>query len=202
MKVSKILVAVSAALVLAFTSCASTKVDRVSSDTQIDLSGYWNDSDVKIVCESLINDCISSPRIAKFEDQNGRAPNVKLGKFANKSSEHIDTKIVAQKFQTAIIKSGVLEFVADNDQVAEIREEQSSQADFASVDTAAEMFNETGADWMLQGSVRTIVDTLDNQTVRTYYVEAQLIDVTTTKIIWQGENSEIKKYIKRAKVKA
>ena len=50
-----------AALLLA--SCGTTKVSRVDSNTQIDLSGYWNDTDLRTVCETLIEDCLSSTRI-------------------------------------------------------------------------------------------------------------------------------------------
>ena len=62
-------IALIAALVC-MTACAfaaKTKVKRVDADKVVDLNGYWNDSDVRIVCETLINDCIESPRIAKFE---------------------------------------------------------------------------------------------------------------------------------------
>ena len=54
---------------------------------------------------------------------------------------------------------------------------------------------------MLQGSVRTIVDTIDNKQVRTYYVDMEVIDLESNKILWQGENSDIKKYIKKNKAK-
>jgi len=40
-------------------------VQRVDANTRMDLSGYWNDKDVKIVCESLINDCLSSQRVSQ-----------------------------------------------------------------------------------------------------------------------------------------
>jgi len=184
-----------------FTSCGSTKVERVDSNTQIDLSGYWNDTDVKIVCESLIRDCSSSPRIAQFEAKNKRAPVVIIGKIANKSSEHLDTTIVARRFQTAIINSGVMEFVADAEQRTQLREEKVDQAEFATDDSAKAIAQELGADYMLQGSVRTIVDSANNQTVRTYYVDMQLLDIETNKILWQGENNEIKKVVKNAKAK-
>lgn len=48
-------------------SCSTVKVSRVSSDSTIDLSGYWNDTDVRIVCKELIGKCLSSPRLANFE---------------------------------------------------------------------------------------------------------------------------------------
>lgn len=186
---------------LIMASCGSTKVSRVDSDEVIDLDGYWNESDVRIVCDSLIEECISSPRIAKFEGQQGRAPVVIIDSIRNQSSEHIDTSIVEKKFQTAIINSGVMEFVSSSTERQALREEKADQADHSTYDTAKEMDQETGADFMLKGSVKTIVQSAGDKTVRTYYVYAELHDIKTNKIVWMAENDSIKKVIKRQKAK-
>ncbi|HBP09236.1 MULTISPECIES: penicillin-binding protein activator LpoB [unclassified Treponema] len=186
---------------LMMVSCGSTKVSRVDSDEVIDLDGYWNESDVRIVCDSLIEECISSPRIAKFEGQQGHAPVVIIDSIRNQSSEHIDTSIVEKKFQTAIINSGVMEFVSSSTERQALREEKADQADHSTYDTAKEMDQETGADFMLKGSVKTIVQSAGDKTVRTYYVYAELHDIKTNKIVWMAENDSIKKVIKRQKAK-
>lgn len=186
---------------LIMVSCGSTKVSRVDSDEVIDLDGYWNESDVRIVCDSLIEECISSPRIAKFEGQQGRAPVVIIDSIRNQSSEHIDTSIVEKKFQTAIINSGVMEFVSSSTERQALREEKADQADHSTYDTAKEMDQETGADFMLKGSVKTIIQSAGDKTVRTYYVYAELHDIRTNKIVWMAENDSIKKVIKRQKAK-
>ena len=186
---------------LIMVSCGSTKVSRVDSDEVIDLDGYWNESDVRIVCDSLIEECISSPRIAKFEGQQGRAPVVIIDSIRNQSSEHIDTSIVEKKFQTAIINSGVMEFVSSSTERQALREEKADQADHSTYDTAKEMDQETGADFMLKGSVKTIVQSAGDKTVRTYYVYAELHVIKTNKIVWMAENDSIKKVIKRQKAK-
>lgn len=186
---------------LVMVSCGSTKVSRVDSDEVIDLDGYWNESDVRIVCDSLIEECINSPRIAKFEGQQGHAPVVIIDSIRNQSSEHIDTSIVEKKFQTAIINSGVMEFVSSSSERQALREEKADQADHSTYDTAKEMDQETGADFMLKGSVKTIVQSADDKTVRTYYVYAELHDIKTNKIVWMAENDSIKKVIKRQKAK-
>ncbi len=186
---------------LMMVSCGSTKVSRVDSDEVIDLDGYWNESDVRIVCDSLIDECINSSRIAKFEGQQGHAPVVIIDSIRNQSSEHIDTSIVEKKFQTAIINSGVMEFVSSSTERQALREEKADQADHSTYDTAKEMDQETGADFMLKGSVKTIVQSAGDKTVRTYYVYAELHDIKTNKIVWMAENDSIKKVIKRQKAK-
>lgn len=189
-----------AALFLA--GCASTpQITRVSSDTQTDLSGYWNDTDVRIVCESLINESLSSPRIAQFKKNTGNLPVFIVGTFRNDSDEHIDTSIITNKMQTAILNSGKAEFVAGKGDRGEIRDERTDQQSQASEDTAKAIGNETGADFMLIGSVKTIVDKAGKFSTRTYFVYADLINVETNTIIWKGENNEIKKVIKTPSTK-
>lgn len=189
---------------LAITSLfAGGNVKRLDNDKVLDLNGFWNENDVKIVCEALIEDCIASPRIAKFEDKNGRAPVVILGTIKNESAERIDTTIISKKMQTAILRTGVLEFVADASEREELRNEVKSQADHASEDTAKAMDEEEGADFMLQGSVKTIVQKEGKKSVRTYFVTVSLTDLQTHRIIWEGDNSEtpVRKYFKQKSVK-
>lgn len=191
---------VSAVLLLA--GCASTpQVTRVSSDTQIDLSGYWNDNDVRIVCETLINSCLASPRVAQFEKTKGKLPVMIVGAFKNDSDEHIDTSIITGKMETVILNSGKADFVASSGDRSQIRDERLDQQSQSSEESAKALGNETGADFMMIGSVKTIVDKAGNTAVRTYFVTAELVDVETNKKIWRGENSEIKKVIKTPSAK-
>lgn len=177
-------------------ACSSApEVTRLDASTQTDLSGYWNDTDVRIVSESLIADCVSSPRIQAFRAENGRLPVFIVGTFANESSEHIDTGILTKRLEAAILNSGKADFVASSSERGELRTERTEQQGWASEETAKSLANETGADFMLTGSIRTIVEQADKTTVRTYYVYAELTDIETNRRIWIGENNEIKKMI-------
>ncbi len=188
--------------VLLLASCTSTPdVSRVDVETQTDLTGYWNDTDVRIVCESLISDCLNSPRLNAFQEQNGRLPVFIVGTFSNDSSEHIDTAIIAKRMEAAILNSGKADFVASSSERGEIRDERTEQQSWASEETVKSLANETGADFMMTGSIRTIVEKVEKTTVRTYYVYAELTDLESNKKIWIGENNEIKKIIKTSSVK-
>ena len=204
MKISKIAFALSMAALLALTSCASNKspVTRVDSETVLDLSGNWNDTDIGIVCKSLIAEAIQSPRIAKFEAENGRPPVVILGRIRNDSSEPADvihTDIISKKMENALINSGVFDFVADSGDREALRAERLAQIDFTNPETVAAIGNETGADLMLVGSVKTSIEKSPNGKTesRHYYVYAQMQHLSTNITWWSGENDEIKKIIKR-----
>jgi uncharacterized protein (TIGR02722 family) len=184
-------------------SCASgPEVSRVDPNTQKDLSGHWNDTDVKIVCESLVNDCLNSPRVSQaITALRGKTPMVLVGTFTNATMDHIDTSIIVSRIETAIFNSGKMDFVAGGSIREKLRAERQDQLYNASEETVASLANETGANFMLFGSVRTIVDKAGNQTVRTYYVSAEMTNIETNQRIWMGENSQIKKVIVQRKNK-
>jgi uncharacterized protein (TIGR02722 family) len=179
-------------------ACSSNpKVTRVDPDTQIDLSGYWNDTDVRIVCDSLINNCLASPRVTQVIAQKGRLPVFLVGSFKNDSDEHIDTSIISTVMETAIFNSGKADFVAGGGVRNELRAERQDQQSNASEATVKALGNETGADFLLTGSVKTIVDRAGNTATRTYFVNAELTNIETNTRLWMDQNSEIKKLIKR-----
>jgi uncharacterized protein (TIGR02722 family) len=190
------------AVVLVLSACSSVpKVQRVDAATQVDLSGYWNDSDVRIVCDALIRNCITSERVKQAIAAKSGTPTVLVGSFKNDSAEHIDTEVISKTMETAIFNSGILDFVAGGAVREELRAERADQQVNSSEATAAKLGAETGADFLLTGSVKTVIDKAGNQEVRTYWVYAEMTNISTNARMWMDENSEIKKLVTRPKNK-
>lgn len=188
-------------LVLMLVSCQSTvSVDRLTSDTDIDLSGNWNDTDIRLVASSLVKTSLNSPWVDKYRMKKMKNPVVIVGAFLNRSSEHIDTSIIAKRFEMELINSGKVDMVADISFRATVRDEREEQQYFASESTAKALGKEIGADYLLQGSVRTNLDQVGGKSVRTYYVSAELIDIETNQKVWVDE-AIIKKMVKQSKYK-
>ena len=192
---------ISVVCTFSFFGCATNGVQRIDPNKQTDLSGYWNDTDVRIIADTLVQECVNAPAIIRYIKENQTEPVIQLGSFSNRSDEHLDTTILATKFKVALINSGKVKFSADKVVKEELREEILEQQDWANEDTAKKLANETGADFLLIGSVRTIVDSIPGETVRTYQVIAELYDIETSEIVWSGENMDIKKYMKRSSYK-
>ena len=181
-----------------FTGCASTKVSRLDDGKVVDVSGYWNDTDIRIVCEDLIDDCLSSSWADNYRKANrGEYPYIIIGNVKNVSSDHIDTAIITKKLEIALINNGI-NVVADIAMRDQIDSERRRQQYEASSDTKAKLGQEIGATYILQGSVRISVDALPGHSVRAYYVALELVDIETNKKVWVGEDS-VRKEIKRSK---
>ena len=182
------------------TACQSSySVSRVSSDKDLDLSGSWNDTDIRLVSEALVQSSMKGAWINNFRMKNlGRNPVVIVGTFINRSSEHIDTAIIAKRYEMELVNSGKVDMVADQNFRASIRQEREEQQYFASEESAKALGREIGADFLLQGAVRSVLDQQGNTRVRTYYVSAELIDIETSRKVWVGEET-IKKVIQQAR---
>jgi uncharacterized protein (TIGR02722 family) len=190
----KKLMLVALSLVLVLAGCTETKVSRVSENKKIDLSGNWNDTDIQLVSEALIKDCLKGNWI-KIRTV-GKDPVVIIGEVENRSSEHIDTTIITKKLETAFIESGKVVTVNDVANRGTLEEERAYQAKNATKKTRKESGNETGADYILLGSVKTNLDQEGNKSVRTYYVDLELVDIESGVKVWVGEQT-VKKYIER-----
>lgn len=178
------------------TGCASSTVERVDFDSQQDLSGYWNDTDARIVSNDLAEQLTDSSWYNRFIQENDRKPVIIIGSIRNNTDEHINTSIISKKLEISLINTGKVLSVANSSERKEIRDERDDQQINASIDSAKNISNETAADFMLRGDIKTIVDSDGLKSVRTYFVTAELVDIETNTKIWLGENSTIKKVIR------
>ena len=178
--------------------CASVKVDRVDVDKTIDLSGKWNDTDSRLVSEEMIADALNRPWLGKFRTARRNDPVVIVGSVHNRSDEHINTQTFVKDLERSLINSGEVAFVAGAVEREEIRQERQDQASHASEATAKEEGQETGADYMLQGSINTISDRLEGKEVRYYQVNLELIDIQSHQKVWIGDK-KIKKFVQRSR---
>ena len=194
----RIILLLISALILSLTGCATTSVSRTSADEVIDLSGRWNDTDARLTAEVLINDVLSRPWLINFVEEESAKPVVIIGSVRNKSSEHIDLLPLTKNLQMELINSGKVKFVADAKAREEVRAEREDQQSNASEDTATKLADETGADFMLQGVLTTIVDAVDGKRVVLYQTNMELVDLRSNEIVWLGEH-QIKKLVEQAK---
>lgn len=172
-------------------------VKREDVDSVKDLSGKWNDVDSRKVSQEMIQDVLSRPWLSKFTAKKGQMPTVIVGKVRNLSHEHINTRTFIADIQRALINSGEVSFVASSEQRTEIRGERKDQDLHASEETRKAMGNEAGADFMLKGSINTIIDAIEGEQIRFYQVDLTLIDLSSNRMVWAGQQ-KIKKSIERS----
>ena len=183
------------ALILTSISCQPRTVTRVEPNTQIDISGRWNDTDSRMVAEKMINDLFVSERFKEYAQQRNKKPVIIVGLIRNKTSEHIDAANYVKKFEMAIYNSNAADLVESDEFRDQLRKERAEQQDFADPATIAQWGKETGADLMLFGEMTSEIDSHNNRRVVNYITTLYLTNVETNKRVWYGQH-EIKKLVK------
>ena len=84
------------------------------------------------------------------------------------------------------------------DNARRVRQERLDQAQHARADTVKPTGQESGADFMLQGTINTLVDELDSTRAVFYQVDLELIDIASNVKVWQGQK-KVKKLVERSK---
>ncbi len=178
-----------------FTGCASRQVTRIDPNTQVDLSGRWNDTDSKLVAEEMIKDALGRPWRGDFRSMEGRQPVIIVGLIQNKTTEHIESETFVKDLEREFINSGVIRVVQNAEFRERLRTERAEQGQFASPETQAEWGQELGADFMLFGLITTTTDAYKKEKVVNYKVNLELANLETNEKVWLGDK-EIKKYIR------
>jgi hypothetical protein len=187
------------ALLLAAAGC-STEVTRMDVGEVKDLSGAWNDTDSQQVSEEMIKDVLDRAWLGEFTRTKNRQPAVIVGEVSNLSHEHINVNTFVADMERALINSDKVQFVASSTERQEVRDERKDQDLNASEATRKAMGQEKGADFMLKGTINTIIDASGKTQVRFYQVDLTLISLVDNRKVWVGQK-KIKKLVERSNLR-
>lgn len=187
------------AMILAVAGC-STEVTRMDAGEVKDLSGAWNDTDSQQVSEEMIKDVLSRAWLGEFTRTQNRQPAVIVGEVVNLSHEHINVNTFVADMERALINSERVQFVASSTERQEIRGERKDQDLHASEATRKPMGQEKGADFMLKGTINTIIDVSGKTQLRYYQVDLTLISLADNRKVWVGQK-KIKKLVERSNLR-
>ena len=190
--------AVALGAVMALSGCGGTSVTRMDPNADKDVSGRWNDTDSRLVAQEMISDCVSRPWLTNAVAALGKNPTVIVGRVRNQSQEHIASDTFIEDLQRELINSGKVDFVASKEERGDVRDERADQDTNSSESTRNANGQETGANFMLSGTINSIVDQEGGRAVIAYQVNLKLLNMTTHQIAWNGEK-KIKKYVERAR---
>ena len=190
-------VAVLSVMVAGLAGCgAETKVTRVDAGVVTDLSGRWNDTDSRMVAESMVKEALEYPWLNNFSQTKRRQPVVVVGTVLNNSHEHINVQTFVTDLERELTNSQKLTFVAGKSEREEVRTERKEQAMFAREDTQKAPGKEIGADYMMKGTIATILDEADGTKAMFYQVDLQMVDLESNAKVWFGQK-KIKKVIEK-----
>lgn len=184
-------------LLVVLTACGGeTRVTRIDAGVVTDLSGRWNDTDSRIVAESMVKEALEYPWLTTFSQSKRRQPVVVVGTVLNSSHEHINVHTFVTDLERELTNSQKVTFVAGKNERDEVRSERKEQAMYAREDTQKAPGREIGADYIMKGTIATILDEADGTKAMFYQVDLQMVDLESNAKVWFGQK-KIKKVIEK-----
>ena len=181
--------------IILFSNC-SHKVTRIDPAEQVDISGRWNNTDSRLVAEDMTKTILGANWITDhMASKNGQRPVVIVGFVANKSHEHIEAETFVKDVENSFISTQKVRLVQGGKKREELRAEKADQQSNASVSSMKKFGLEQGADYILQGSINSIVDSHKRKKVVYYQTNLELTNIETNEVVWIGEK-KIAKYVK------
>jgi uncharacterized protein (TIGR02722 family) len=190
-------ICITVAVALAFAvSCAGprafTKGTYEDPKTIALLDDQFNENDMQLIAKKMIESMAGS----NIAGSNG-APVVMIGKMRNRTSEHIDMTMLSNKVRTQLVQSGRFRF-ADVQNRGDIAEEyEYQQSGYVDPDQARGPGSQTGAEYLLTGTLTANVQQVGKNKLVYYKATFQLTNLLTSEIAWTDEKEIRKAYKKR-----
>ncbi len=181
--------------ILFLSACSNRTVTRIDPATQIDLSGSWNNTDSRLTATEITGQILNEKWLSNHVSAKGKKPVVIVGLITNKSHEHIEAETFMKDLETAFIQTDKIGLVQSGKKREEMRAEKADQQSNASQSTMKKFGLEKGADFILQGSINSIVDAYKREKTVTYQVNLELTNIETNEVVWIGDK-KIAKLVK------
>jgi penicillin-binding protein activator len=182
----KILILATTAFILIISSCAH-KVTRIDPIDTPDISGNWNYTDSRLTAEEMISQSLTGKWLGEHLQVKGKKPVVIVGFVTNKSHEHIEAETFMNDLEKSFVTTEKVGLVQSGKKREEMRGEKSDQQTNASVSTMKKFGLEKGADYILQGSINSIVDAFKRKKTVTYQIDLVLTNIETNEVVWIGD---------------
>lgn len=180
-----------AVILLMLASC-SRHVTRIDPEDTPDINGTWNNTDSRLTAEQMIDEIMHGKWIA---GHTGNKPTVIVGMVTNRSHEHLEAETFMKDLERSFIKTSRIRLVQSGVKREEMRAEKADQQSNATTNTMKKFGMENGADYILQGSINSIVDAFKRNKTVTYQVNLELTNIETNEVVWIGDK-KISKYVK------
>ena len=166
-------------------------------DTQREnlMNDQWSETDMQNSVKTMVASLVQHNAVANAR----KMPTVMVTKLQNKTSEHIDTQSIMDMVRVELTNSGKVQFVDK-----EAREDISSEYDYqnsgmVSEETKKTPGGQTGADYIINGRMDSIVQEVGKDKTVYYKLTLNLTNLKTGIIAWTN-HKEIRKTFKKKSV--
>ncbi|MFK8137823.1 MAG: penicillin-binding protein activator LpoB [Bdellovibrionales bacterium] len=158
------------------------------------MNDRWSETDMQKVVTSLVDSMVKHRSIANQK----KIPVVLVTRLRNKTSEHIDTQSIMDMVKVDLLNSGRVQFV-DKEARGDLADEYEYQSEFVGAETQKQKGRQTGADFVLNGRLDSIVQQVGKDKSVYYKITLNLTNLQTGLIVWGGQK-QLRKRFERQRV--
>ena len=193
MKISLLVLAL-----LALASCgprAFTKGDYDDPEKENLLNDSFSETDMQHMAKVLVASMVASRPIAKAD----KPPVVMVTKLENKTDEHIDTQSIMDMVKVELGRSGAVAFVDKENREDAAKEYEYQNSGMMDQTTVHSKGKQTGADFVLNGRLDSIVQEVGKDKTVYYKITLYLTNLNTNVSVWQ-DHDQVRKAFKKRRV--
>ncbi len=174
-------------MVCAFLGACATGggVYRDPMEEQI-LGTKWNNTDGNKMAAYMVEHLLKGGWLDDYIRAKKVSPKVIVTEVENRSHEHIDTEALTNAIRSELINSRKVRFLnaKERDTIAkELKHQNSGAVDPSS---AKKIGREIGADYILSGTLSSVVAEEGSDKTVTYQIDLNLTNIETSEIEWNG----------------
>lgn len=155
------------------------------------LNDQWSETDMQKAVHDLVMSMMAHPAIAAAKNP----PVMMVTNLQNKTSEHIDTQNIMDMVRVDMMKTGKVAFI-DKEARQDIADEYAYQSDNASAETKKSKGGQTGADFIVNGRLDSIVQEVGKDKTVYYKITLNITNLKTSAIAW-SDYKQIRKVYKK-----
>ncbi|WP_158972883.1 penicillin-binding protein activator LpoB [Paraglaciecola sp. L3A3] len=172
--------------------CVNKPVVRYGDAEAVETTNInFGSTDLQKISNQMADSLLLSPVVGTLTAN--KRPIMFVDSIKNKTSEHIDTESVTDSISTKLLQSGKFRFV-DMSKVQAVRDQINFQNEGGLVNTrkAVQFGKQVGAEYMLYGSLASIVKNDADKADLYYKFTMRLMDLESGLVEWADE-TEIRK---------
>jgi uncharacterized protein (TIGR02722 family) len=158
------------------------------------LDDKFNEADMQQMADEVIRSMVACPDVSNAK----MPPVVIVERVQNRTEEHIDMQSLTDKVRTALIKSRKVKFVNKEERETLDEEYAYNEGGNVSGPSAKKRGKQTGADYIMSGSLATNIQQVGNDKLIYYKLTMNLTNMETSVIDCTEEKEVRKKYRKQS----
>jgi uncharacterized protein (TIGR02722 family) len=146
----------------------------------------WGPKEIKITVDKMVNSLHSF-----LKDEYKKSAFLQVKRFQNKTSEHIDTSLIANEIQTKLIRMRI-KFIDDSTEADALKEMEKGMTGLVNPDNAIPIGELKSPNLYLTGDIRENVRYVDGKKVQYLQVTLRLNSLKTNVVEWQEQQEFLK----------